>query len=378
MQLFSCPACDQVVFFENVVCEKCGHALGYDAASNAMVALEADNGLWKSTGKYSDGKTRRYCDNYQHGVCNWLVEADKDDAYCDACAHNITVPDASDPENVRLWSDMEIAKRRLFYALLRLNLPLTTRDEHEEGLGFDFLAEDPNATGNVMTGHDRGLITIALAEADDAERVKRRESMGEPYRTLLGHFRHEVGHWYWDRIVRDGNPGALEACRALFGDDTEDYGEALKRHYENGPKANWQDEYVSSYAGAHAWEDFAETWAHYLHIVDTLETGHSWGVSVDPRVSDKGLLTTKIDFDPYASETTIDQITEAWLPLSASLNSFNRAMGHQDLYPFVLSPAVIEKLGFMHDLVRGRAGQGMSQSNDGFGQAPASGQFQAA
>ncbi|MDY8110841.1 putative zinc-binding peptidase [Fulvimarina sp. 2208YS6-2-32] len=357
MKLFSCPSCNQVVFFENVVCEKCGHSLGYAANSDEMISLDPDHGIWKAAGTNGAGKSWKYCDNYQYGVCNWLVDGESPNKYCKACAHNVTVPDTSNPENVRLWGQMEIAKRRLFYAIERLGLPLVTRDEHEEGLGFDFLAEDDSVKGNVMTGHDLGLITIALAEADDAERVKRRESMGEPYRTLLGHFRHEVGHWYWDRIVRDGNPGALEACRAVFGDDTEDYGEALKRHYENGPKPNWQDEYVSSYAGAHAWEDFAETWAHYLHIVDTLEVGHSFGVVVDPRVADQGLLTTRIDFDPYARETSIEQLTDAWFPLSASLNSFNRAMGHNDLYPFVLSPAVVAKLGFMHDLVRRRAGQ---------------------
>ena len=357
MKLFSCPACDQVVYFENVTCERCERALGYDALSDRMVALDQEDGFWKEAGSHSDQPTWKYCDNYQFGVCNWLIPASDEAAFCLACRHNETVPDASDPENVRLWQKMEIAKRRLFYALIRWRLPLVTRAEHEEGLGFDFLAEDSEQPGNVMTGHDRGLITIALVEADDAERVKRREAMGEPYRTLLGHFRHEVGHWYWDRIVRDGQPGALDACRALFGNDAEDYGEALKRHYANGPRPDWQEEFVSSYAGAHAWEDFAETWAHYLHIVDTLEVGHSFGVVVDPRVKDRGLLTTQIDFDPYAAGTTIEQITDAWFAVSAALNSFNRAMGHDDLYPFVLAPAVIEKLGFIHDLVRGQAGQ---------------------
>ncbi|EAU40309.1 hypothetical protein FP2506_03745 [Fulvimarina pelagi HTCC2506] len=357
MKLFSCSACQQVVFFENVACERCGRSLGYDPQREEMIALDKEDDFWKEAGSHSDVSTLKYCDNYQYGVCNWLLPADTEDMYCLACRHNETVPNVADPVNLARWQKMEIGKHRLFYAINRFGLPLATRNEHEEGLGFDFLAEDDGTPGNVMTGHDRGLITIALAEADDAERVSRRQSMGEPYRTLLGHFRHEVGHWYWDRIVRDGNEGALDACRGLFGDDTEDYGEALQRHYENGPKPDWQNEYVSSYAGAHAWEDFAETWAHYLHIVDTLETGHAWGVTVDPRIPDQGLLTTRIDFDPYARDTSIEQITDAWLPLSAALNSFNRSMGHQDLYPFVLSSAVIEKLGFMHDLVRGEAGR---------------------
>ncbi|MEX6508079.1 putative zinc-binding metallopeptidase [Jiella sp. M17.18] len=353
MKLFSCPACSQVVFFENVVCERCNHALGFEPRSNRMLALEPDDGIWVAAGRHSDGGSWKYCDNYQFGVCNWLVPGQGSDTLCAACRHNVTIPDTSDPQNVALWQKMEFAKHRMIYTAMRLNLPLLTRAEHPEGLGFDFLTETSSGE-RVMTGHDRGLITIALAEADDAEREKRRTVMGEPYRTLLGHFRHEVGHWYWDRLVRDGS--ALSECRALFGNDEEDYGEALQRHYQNGPKPNWQDEFVSSYAGSHAWEDFAETWAHYLHIVDSLETGHWWGVSVDPRVKDSGLLTTTIDFDVFGEATTIREILDAWLALSAALNSFNRSMGHHDLYPFVISEVVTQKLGFIHDLVHRRVG----------------------
>ena len=95
-----------------------------------------------------------------------------------------------------------------------------------------------------MTGHENGIITIALAEADGFERERRRLEMGEPYCTLLGHFRHEVGHHFWDLLVRDG--GQLQACRALFGDDSEDYQAALQRHYRDGPVPDWQQRYVSA------------------------------------------------------------------------------------------------------------------------------------
>ncbi|MEF2070526.1 zinc-binding metallopeptidase family protein [Consotaella aegiceratis] len=361
MKLFSCPSCGNVIYFENVVCERCGHALGFEPQSFEMLALEPEDGLWKAAGSFADGATWKYCENYEHGVCNWLVPAESDATFCLACRHNMIIPPLSDPANLPLWQKMEIAKRRLFYTLLRLKLPLTTRDEHEEGLGFEFLAEGVAGTEHVMTGHDHGLITIALVEADDAEREKRRAAMGEPYRTLLGHFRHEIGHWYWDRLVRDG--GALAACRAVFGNDEEDYGEALQRHYDNGPKPDWQADYVSAYAGSHPWEDFAETWAHYLHIVDTLETGGSWGLSTHPMADREGLLNADLGFDVFAGDVTIKQITDAWLPLAAALNSFNRSMGHQDLYPFVLSEVVIGKLGFIHDLVHGRlASQGANAS----------------
>jgi hypothetical protein len=363
MKLFSCSFCSHVLFFENVVCERCNHALGYEPVANRILALEPEDGIWRAAGSHGGGGHWKYCANYAHGVCNWLIAGDRPDELCAACRHNITVPDVSDAEKVELWRRMEVAKRRMIYTAMRLRLPLVTRTEDPEGLGFEFLSDDPGPSGKVMTGHDEGLITVALVEADDAEREKRRTSMGEPYRTLLGHFRHEVGHWYWDRLVRDG--GALEACRATFGDDEADYGEALKTHYANGPRPDWQNEYVSSYAGAHAWEDFAETWAHYFHIVDTLETGNSWGVSVDPRVPDSDLLTTRIDFDVFAEGVTIRQIADSWLALSAALNSFNRSMGHQDLYPFVLSDTVIGKLGFIHDLTHGRFGSGRQSGSAG-------------
>lgn len=354
MKLFSCSFCSHVLFFENVVCERCNHALGYEPVANRIIAMEPEEGIWRAAGSHGGDGQWKYCTNYEHGVCNWLIAGDSPDELCAACRHNITVPDYSDATKVELWRRMEVAKRRMIYTAMRLQLPLVTRAEDPEGLGFAFLSDDAEPSGKVMTGHDEGLITIALVEADDAQRETRRTSMGEPYRTLLGHFRHEVGHWYWDRLVRDR--GALDACRAIFGDDEADYGEALQTHYANGPKPDWQNDYVSSYAGAHAWEDFAETWAHYFHIVDTLETGHNWGVGVDPRVPESDLLTTRIDFDVFARDVSIRQIADSWLALSAALNSFNRAMGHQDLYPFVLSDTVIGKLGFIHDLVHGRVG----------------------
>ncbi len=360
MKLFSCPSCDQVVYFTNTLCERCGHALGYEPLSNRMLSLEPDSetGFWIAVGKGANGERWKYCENYQYGVCNWLLAADSPETLSLASRFNKTVPDLSDPENVALWQKIEFAKQRLLYTILRLKLPLMTRAEHEEGLSFDFL-EDLGDGQKVMTGHDRGHITIALAEADDAEREKRRTSMGEPYRTLLGHFRHEIGHWYWDLLVRDG--GALDQCRAVFGNDEEDYGQALQNHYANGPKPDWQNEYVSSYAGAHAWEDFAETWAHYLHIVDSLETGGSWGITLQPRLDREGILTTDLDFKVYDDATTIEEIVEAWTALSSALNSLNRSMGLPDLYPFVLSPAVVGKLGFIHDLVHGRVGNAAKQ-----------------
>ncbi|MDE2240421.1 MAG: putative zinc-binding metallopeptidase, partial [Rhodospirillales bacterium] len=181
-----------------------------------------------------------------------------------------------------------------------------------------------------------------------AMRERFRAEMGEPYRTLLGHFRHEVGHYYWNVLVRDG--GRLEACRAMFGDDSRDYGEALQFHYDQGPPGGWEENYVSAYATMHPWEDFAETWAHYLHIIDTLETASAFGLRIHPRRADQTLLHADINFDPYAAKS-IEALIDAWLPLAFAMNALNRSMGHADTYPFVLSKPVIRKLGFIHDLV---------------------------
>ena len=204
------------------------------------------------------------------------------------------------PGNAERWQALEAAKRRLIYAMNRLGLPLESKKEDEiKGLAFDFLA-DADPSQPVMTGHDDGLITINIAEADSAEREKRRVELGEPYRTLLGHLRHEVGHYYWDVLVRDG--GRIEASRAVFGDESLDYQEALERHYQNGAPAGWQETYVSAYATMHPWEDFAETWTHYLHMVDTLDTAASFGMAVEPGTVTDPTLSTAIAFDPYRGE----------------------------------------------------------------------------
>src|ERR1700730_4374118 len=170
-------------------------------------------------------------------------------------------------------------------------------------------------------------------------REQLRVSMGEPYRTLLGHFRHECGHFYWDKLVRDG--GKIESCRALFGDESENYEGALKRHYASGAPPTWQQEFVSAYATSHPREDFAETFAHYLHIVDTLETARAFGLRTRPAVPDGDMLRANVDFDPHRCRD-INQIIDVWLPLTLAMNWITRSMGQHDLYPFVLSPRVID------------------------------------
>jgi hypothetical protein len=334
-----------MLFFENTRCECCGHQLGYDPNDFALRALEPDGDVWSDP-----AGAWKFCENAAQGACNWLIPAACEDRFCLACRHNHVVPDFSEPENLLRWRALEAAKHRLFYALMRWKLPLPTRTtDPAHGLAFDFPAET-QWQPHVLTGHDEGLITIALKEGDAVQRERMREQMGELYRTPLGHFRHEIGHFYWDQLVR--NTAYLEPCRALFGDDRADYEQALQAHYNRSPMPGWQDSFVSLYATSHPWEDFAETWAHYLHIVDTLEMASSFGVGIHPKLARSATLQADIDFDPYVS-ADVATILEAWLPLAFAVNSLNRAMGQSDFYPFVLSAKVMEKLRFIHAVIRG-------------------------
>lgn len=347
MKLFRCDHCGHTLYFENVVCERCGHQLGYRWDSNSLVALEPDGDVLRPV--KDPEKAYVYCANAEHGACNWLVQHNPGgDPFCRACRHNETVPNLADAHNLALWQTIERAKKRLMYSLLQLNLPLQTREEDpDHGLAFRFL-NDAEAPEPVLTGHASGIVTLTLAEADDAERERRRTQFHEPYRTLLGHFRHEIGHHYWDLLI-EGTP-FHEQFRALFGDESADYGEALQTYYVGGAPEGWQIDFISAYATAHPWEDWAETFAHYLHLIDTVEMAVAFGVSLAPKVDGEGMLTADFDFSPYRARD-IGELVDNWIPLSALINNLNRAVGQNDAYPFVLTPRVIEKLGFVQKVV---------------------------
>ena len=367
MKIFQCQACDQPVSFESTTCESCERRLGYVRDVHEMSALEPSGGeLWHAYAHH--GRKFRFCANATLGACNWLVPEESSHAYCDACRYNRIVPDLSNSWNLTRWRQIEAAKRRLFYSLLRLDLPLASRDEFVGGLAFDFLADPAESQLGgppLLTGHDNGLITLNIAEADDSERERRRMLFGEYYRTLLGHFRHEIGHYFWNMLVR--NDACLTRFRDIFGDESLDYGTALKIYYANGPLPQWEESFVSAYATAHPWEDFAETFAHYLHIVDTLETASAFEFQVRPRLRRAPAPATPsavvIDFDPY-SAADLKRLVAAWLPLTYALNSLNRSMGQPNFYPFKLTPAVISKLAFIHERVYATRGTGPSRESD--------------
>ncbi len=351
MRLSTCN-CGQLVYFENTSCTRCKALLGFNPNDLQMYSFTAssDGVLSRINGKSST--QYRYCANgVTHGACNWVIPVDDPNEFCQACRLNRTIPDLTLNENVTLWKKLETEKRRLVYSLLSLELPLAPAEPDAPHLAFDFLAEPETITDKsqrVLTGHANGLITININEANPAHREKMRENMEEPYRTLLGHFRHESGHYYWDLLV--SNSPWLEPVRALFGDDTLDYSAALAAHYQHGPQEDWQAQYVSSYASSHPWEDWAETWAHYLHIIDTLETAHAFGLTITPQVSKNQNLKTEIKINAYDSKNFAN-IIQHWLPLTYALNSLNRSVGHNHAYPFVLAKPVIDKLDLVHRIV---------------------------
>jgi hypothetical protein len=354
MNIFHCDHCDNLVFFENVECVNCEHRLGFLPDLRFMGSLERiSEDLWCSPAVQAHGRTYRLCQNYRlHNVCNWLVPAQDPNPLCQSCRLTRVIPDLNRPGNKGAWYRLEVAKRRLVYQLLGLGLPLAGRSEApDDGLVFEFLA-DPDAPGAppVLTGHTEGVITINVAEADDVKREKRRLGLHEPYRTLLGHFRHEIGHYFWNRLIQDGD--RLDGFRQLFGDERQDYDLALKEHYQQGPPADWQEHFVSAYASSHPWEDWAETWAHYLHMTDTLETAHACGLSLRPKRSDEPTLKPTAAV-AGSRPPSFDGMVASWFSLTYILNNLNRGMGLPDGYPFVLSTPAIEKLRFVHELVGG-------------------------
>ncbi len=360
MKLFKCNHCGQPVYFENYFCVRCNASLGFHPQKMDLIALQPadDNSFVISAGNEKNkinGTRYKYCINKQYNVCNWLLPYASEGQYCIACNLNRIIPDLNQPDHLEKWARIEEAKHRLVYSLLRFKLPVVSKFQDEvNGIAFDFKADENKGDGKrLLTGHDNGVITLNIAEADDALREMARNNMDEVYRTLLGHFRHEIGHYYWDQLIK--NTKRLLPFRNLFGDETFDYTEALKQHYNNAPSDAWKDNFISTYASSHPWEDWAETWAHYLHIVDTMETAYSFGMSLNPRSADPGNeLSTKEDIDPYITGN-FTAIMQRWLPLSFVMNSLNRSMGMKDSYPFVINAAVEKKLNFIHETIKGKA-----------------------
>lgn len=346
MKVFHCDHCGHLVFFENVRCVRCDHALAYLPDFGFVGSIEqGSDGWWRSPLSRAQGQRYRLCQNYaRENVCNWAVAEADSHSWCISCRLTRSIPDLGDPNNLARWYRLEVAKRRLVYTLQMLALPLANRDDDpEHGLAIEFRGDEKEKP--VLTGHQNGVITINIMEADDAEREKRRVRLHEPYRTLLGHFRHESGHYYWDRMIKDSP--RLGSFREKFGDERQDYAAALAAHHEQGPPADWQQRFVSAYASAHPWEDWAETWAHFLHMIDALETAAACGMTLEPKRPDD----PRLEKPPAAPLGQFEPMLGDWFSLTYVLNNLNRGLGLPDGYPFVLSTPAIEKLRWVHDVV---------------------------
>jgi hypothetical protein len=343
MNVFFCQNCGERLFFENTFCLSCSHTLGFLPDRLQISTIIPSGEGWGSLIPETSGDLYRKCRNYEaENVCNWMIPIGDPDAFCASCRLNQVIPDLSVPGNRESWVRLEAAKRRLIYSLFKLRLPLIPKTQDAmNGLSFAFLA-DPvvpmTESDRILTGHMNGIITINLEEADDAVREKNRLNMRESYRTLLGHFRHESAHYYWDLLVR-ADP-RIDEVRNMFGDERSDYGTALQNYYQVGPPLDWGLRFVTPYAASHPWEDWAETWSHYLHIMDTLESASAGGVEIRLKGEHRAIQ------NPYGLD--FSSIRENWHALRFVINSLNRSMGMADPYPFVLSDTVTEKLSFIH------------------------------
>ena len=350
--------CGQAVFFRNSQCLACSAVLGYAPGHACVSSLQAgiEPGTWLLDARADAGLFRRCANLDTPAACNWLVPLADPGAHCLACSLNQTIPDLSIRQNHELWRKVETAKRRLVAQLLGLGLPVMGKYAGaERGLAFDFVGVD--LEGQLpTTGHAAGLITLDIREADDAHREQVRLQMHEPYRTLLGHFRHEVGHYYWDRLIA-GGPW-LDDFRRLFGDERDNYAQAMQRHYRQGAPLGWPERHVSAYASMHPWEDWAETWAHYLHMMDALDTALGFGMSAREMDLDYQPFPSNVLYDPQdPSAPAFLAFVNAWIELAGMLNELSRSMGQPDFYPFVLSPAVIGKLHFIHLVIQEQGGR---------------------
>jgi hypothetical protein len=313
MRAHTCPHCQHLVPFEALVCLTCSSSLAFSFHDGAFALLDGG------------------CVNRELLGCNGASAG----GWCASCS--LTRHRSEGNGVLENLGKVERAKRRLLFQLLELGLPVESWRVAAGGLAFDLL---DSADQPVTIGHADGVITLDLAEADDAHRAHVRVRLDEPYRTVLGHLRHEIGHYYEPRLVTD-----RAAYRELFGDESASYSDAIARHYEMGPP-DWHGSYVSAYATMHPFEDFAETFAHDLHLRDTVQTAQSWGVNViGPDAADTAPLHS---FPALASDFA--SVLEAWIPLTYALNELNRSMGARDLYPFVLTEPVLAKLAYVDAL----------------------------
>ncbi|WP_111494090.1 MULTISPECIES: zinc-binding metallopeptidase family protein [Marinobacter] len=321
MRVFANPVGPGSLWFDNLATAD-GTPVAYDPQARAFLPMPP------------------FCANREVIGCNWI--APEEGAFCRSCAMTVLAPDPSIEGAMANWALTEAAKRWVLDNLGRWHW-FRPEDPGVRPM-FRLLAEGLTP---VYMGHVEGVVTISVAEADPVVRTSRREALQEPYRTMIGHMRHEIAHMLWWRLhLRED---FLEAFRAMFGDERSDYTAALQSHYETGPPGDWRQHFITSYASAHPHEDWAETVAHLLHLTDITDSVIAAGLS-SPEVPGP-------NWDPYA-EPDPARLIHVAASLAMAINHVNRAMGLSDLYPFVLSDATRGKLAFAHNWLR-RGAQGL-------------------
>ncbi len=333
---FSCE-CGAQISFDDRYCSRCQSRVGFAPAELRFYPIDQDGRSHSGNGSEESWVL---CDNgLQHDACNWLRPEHAPGHLCYGCQFNRFIPNLSDADNISLWRTLETGKKRLLFSLMQLGLPLTSGWESpDSGLLFDFLQdqrkEGEDCSSFVTTGYLDGVITINVLEAEPISRIKQQQAAKEVYRTVLGHMRHESGHHFYQLVTADC--GLRRDMDDIFGSDYSfpDYAQALEHYYQNGPPSDWVEKFISPYASAHLLEDWAETWGHYLHMFDTLQSASSFA-----------------GFAPDPSTLAFDEKMAAWQIVSKALNEMNRSMGMSDAYPFVLNPRVEEKLRFVEHAI---------------------------
>lgn len=343
-------SCGAPLFRENTACVTCGAPVGHVPDAALLTSFEIlQDGRWRAEHAELTSRFFKPCSGRELAhQCNWMIDAQDPATQCLSCSLTRTIPDLTVPGATDRWANAEHAKRQVIIQLLRLEVPVRSQLTDADGVCFDFLEPQAGPT-SVMTGHEDGVITLNLNEASYAQRAATQELLGERYRTLAGHIRHELAHYYWDLLAKD--PAWTEQCREVFGDERADYGMALQRHHQNGAPPDWSLQFISAYASSHPWEDWAECFAHYLHMEEGLETASQLGIDL------RKLRLRAVPFDRTvlgknisrrSAEKFLDRI-DRWVLLGLATNELNAALGHDPAYPFVLNAAVVNKLHFIQE-----------------------------
>ena len=327
-------ACGAPVFFDSNECKACQRKIAFNPATLRFHPLEQ---VSNNVSSIDVEPSWHLCENGVHyDVCNWLRPSSAESKLCFACQFNRYIPNLSRANNTRLWRVLELNKRHLLLNLITLGIPcINSWNAPNEGFLFDFLEDfrDGIEEGTfVTTGYAGGIITINILEAEPLSRVAQQQASNEVYRTVLGHMRHEIGHHFFQCIK--GDQMLHSNFEQKFGSSSLDYNNALAEFYASGPDVNWSEYCITAYASAHPMEDWAETWSHYLHIYDALDTAFNFGlVSENPNV------------------LSIHDKISHWRQFSVALNEMNRSMGMSDIYPFVINAQVEDKLAFVEKAI---------------------------